>query len=242
MFFESYVFSMCLGGVVLLVSLLGGGGDDSDGGFDKDFDKDFDFDSDLDADLDVDVEADMNVDLDIDPDMELDVDKDIQGFASAGEDLLWIPFLSMRFWTFGLTSYGLSGLLFTLFETSVMLSFGVSLGLGLVMGWLIANMFHKLKKSNVSGATDLKNQSGQEAKVILRIGPDKMGKIRLLSGGQFIDLPAVSNQDIQIGDEVLVLKVDKGVAKVVSLTERKKREAEAKIAKSAQQAQNSQSQ
>ena len=242
MFFESYVFSMCLGGVVLLVSLLGGGGDDSDGGFDKDFDKDFDFDSDVDADVDLDVETDLNVDLDVDTDLELDVDKDIQGFASAGEDLLWIPFLSMRFWTFGLTSYGLSGLLFGLFDTPELIRFGVSLGLGLVMGWLIANMFHKLKKSNVSGATDLKNQSGQEAKVILRIGPDKMGKVRLLSGGQFIDLPAVSSQDIEIGDEVLVLKVQKGVAKVVSLTERRKREAEAKLRKNSQEAQSSQQQ
>ena len=203
MFLGSYLFSLALGGVVLLVSIFAGGGDsdvstdtdaDVDIGFDGGFDKDFELDKDFGFDKDF-----GKIDL-----------EDVDGG-------LWLPFLSLRFWTFGLGSYGMTGLLLHALENSF--AFPVALVTGISLGWIISYAFHRLKKSSVSSTTTLEQNSGQEGKVLIAVEKGKIGKIRIKQGGQLVDIPAQTydNDRIESGEQVLILRVENGVATVSHL-------------------------
>ena len=212
MLLESYLFSLAAGGVVLLVSIIAGGGD-----------------SDMSSDADVDAEADVDFGLDGGFDKDFELDKDFGFDKDLGkldlEDVdggLWLPFLSLRFWTFGLVCYGLTGLLLHFFENS--LGFPVALTTGISLGWIISYAFHRLKKSSISSATSLQQNSGQEGKVLIAIEKGKMGKIRIKQGGQLVDVPAQTNDDerIESGEQVLILRVENGVAMVSHLEQLQK--------------------
>ena len=92
-----------------------------------------DVDADVDADLDVDVDVDIDIDVDADADLDIDggIDKDVDVGA-------WLPFLSGRFWTFGLASFGLMGTLLTLEGFGTAVAAPSSSVLGLVVGWTAA--------------------------------------------------------------------------------------------------------
>ena len=211
MLLESYFFSLALGGVVLLASIVAGGGNsdtdagadgDLDGGFDKDFefDKDFDFDKDL-------AKIDIN---------------DVDGG-------LWLPFLSLRFWTFGLVTYGMTGILLDFLQN--MLAFPVALVTGITLGWVISYAFHRLKKSSVSSGTTLEQNRGQEGKVLLAIEKGKIGKIRIKQGGQLVDIPAQTNDDdrIEEGAKVLIVRIKDGIATVSDLEQLQSRIKQRKV-------------
>ena len=101
-----YLGSLVVGGLRVAVSLIFGG-DDAD----ADADADFDLDADTDVDLDLDADADVDLDLDADADVDLDVDHDssiadlVQHGVEGTHDAMWLPFLSLRFWTFSLASW-----------------------------------------------------------------------------------------------------------------------------------------
>ena len=84
-----YIGTMLFGFVLIAISALLGGGDQ-------------------DGDMDVDHDADVDSELDADADADHDVDND------AADLRLWLPFLSMRFYTFLSFAFGLSGTLMTL--------------------------------------------------------------------------------------------------------------------------------
>lgn len=199
-----YLGALALGGVLIAASVLMGGGSDSD----------VDVDADVDVDVDVDVDADIDVDVDADADLDIDggMDKDVDVGA-------WLPFLSVRFWTFGLASFGLMGTLLTLEGFGTAVAAPSSSVLGLVVGWTAAWAFRKLKASSVSGDTGLRDVGGSEGEVLLPVGPGKRGKIRAMVGGQWVDLIAETGDGdlIQRKEKVLVVAVTDGVAQVTRL-------------------------
>ncbi len=60
------------------------------------------------------------------------------------------------------------------------------------------------------------NVQGKEATILLPVGPDKMGKVRVLMDGQMVDLPATTQcEDLMGRDEkALVVHVEDGVAHI----------------------------
>ena len=85
-----YLGSLTLGGVFILTSIFFG-----------------------DADTDVDAIMDLDMDLDLDADeAALAVFQDPSDAIS--DTGTWIPFFSLRFWTFALASFGLAGTLLEL--------------------------------------------------------------------------------------------------------------------------------
>jgi membrane protein implicated in regulation of membrane protease activity len=196
-----YLGSLLFGSVLILTSLIFGG-DDSD--MDKDFDKDIGFDKDLSFDKDVDFDGDA-------------ADGDTDGPA-------WLPFLSLRFWTFALGSFGLTGTILTFLGSAAVTTAVVSSGMGLVLGYFIAFAFQKLKKSNITSDTSsvaLKNQVGS---VLLDIEPNSRGKIRVHASNQIHDLMAITqdSKPIEAGEKIIIVSVKDGIANVTTLSNHQK--------------------
>ena len=167
--------------------------------------------------------GDTAVDIDADGDF----DKDVDFTALDGETAAWLPFLSMRFWTFGSASFGLTGVLL---EGAGMVGLGsppsmvtavVSGGVGLVVGWITAIAFEKLKKENITGDIGMRQIKGSEATVMLKIRSDRTGKIRALVDGQAVDLLARSLDEGELprGEKVLVVDLQDGTALVTPMRE-----------------------
>jgi len=209
-----YLGALVLGGVLIGASIVMGGGD-----ADLDADHDLDFDADVDADVDVDADFDVDADADIDLDGDVEVGQDVDHFVE-GDAGGWLPFLSLRFWTFALMSFGLTGTLSQLLlDVARPVELGTSLAVGLAIGWAAAWAFRTLKRNTVTGQTQLTGLRGTEAIVLLPVGPDKTGKIRALVDGQAVDLMARTRDDALMArkEPVLVVSIDDGVAVVTPL-------------------------
>ncbi len=216
--FSLYVAATAFGGSLILVSLLFGG--DS-----EDFDKDFEIDSDVDADADLDVEADVDVDVDVDGEAEVEgFDKDLAGVvasgASDGSDAIWLPFLSMRFWTFGLASFGLTGVLLSLLSVSELPALAAAVFSGAGIGWGAAWFFRQIKTDSVSGEIGYERYAGEEARVLLAVRPGSRGKIVVQTLAGRVEMLATTRDENPIarGEKVLIAHVRDGVADVSRLT------------------------
>jgi len=193
-----YLASLGFGTVLIGVSLLFGGGD-------KDFDKDVDLDHDHDFDKDLDLDHDH--------------DHDAHVIAEEGSDAIWIPFLSMRFWSFGAMTFGLTGTLMLLSGvpewTTGMLAGLVGMGIGVGA----ARFFRALKKDTVTAETSLRSYTGEEARVLLPIRQGGTGKIVIETMAGRVEMPATS-RDTEIiprGAKVIVAEVRDGTADVSAL-------------------------
>ena len=199
-----YLGAMVFGAVLIGVTLFFGS---------HDFDADTDLDVDLDHDLDMDVDADLGA---------------VHGDAVFGpdglaEDLdasnLWLPFTSMRFYTFFTFAFGLGGTIMTWFGVPSILTLGISAVVGFVLGWLAAWSFRKLYRDTVTGDVGVQRFVGQEARVLLPVRLERRGKIVLDSPMGQIELPAETGDDRSFspGDRVLVAHIDEGVANITSI-------------------------
>lgn len=170
---------------------------------------------------DAEVEADVDVDADLDADLDADVDADADADSSgpSGIDLTWLPFLSLRFWTFAMGAFGLSGTLLTLLSvpsTTVLLLAGF---LGMGIGWAAFRVFRWLTRESVSGEVDVRRFIGQEARVLLPVYPDIEGKIVLQTLADRVELVARTRDGstIERGSQVLIANIEDGVADVTKL-------------------------
>jgi membrane protein implicated in regulation of membrane protease activity len=196
-----YLGSLTLGGILIGASILFGDGD---------------IDADADFDVDVDFDADFEGGLDVDNDLMLVVKDPADAVVDAGT---WLPFLSLRFWTFAMAAFGLSGSLLTLLGVAKVITAVVSAIMATGIGTGASWMFRALQTTQVSGNVGLRDVRGNEAKVLLPVGPNKLGKVRLMLDGQYVDLPARTQckELISRGNKVLVVDVSDGVADITSV-------------------------
>ena len=194
-----YLGSLALGTVLIGASIIFGDGDTG---------TDVDFDGDLDVDGDV-----FGGGLDVDAD-DLLIMKD-PGDAIAGAGT-WLPFLSLRFWTFALASFGASGALLHFLDVTGIIGIISSTGMGVAIGTGASWVFRQLQLTQVSGNVGMFDVQGKEATVLLAVGPEKMGKVRVLLDGQMVDLPATTRAEetIERDAKALVLQVEDGVAHI----------------------------
>jgi hypothetical protein len=185
-----YVASLSLGGVLILVSIFFGG--------------------DADADLDIDADADFDGEVHVADGALAEID---------GAGAAWLPFLSLRFWTFFLGAFGLSGTLMSLLGLPSLITLVASVGLGATIGWGVAMGFRVLMAQKVTGNVGLLDLEGKEAKVLLPVGPERKGKIRALIDGQYVDLIATTQDGTELvrGDRALVVHIRDGMAEISSL-------------------------
>lgn len=123
--------------------------------------------------------------------------------------------MSLRFWTFFLAFFGLTGLVLDGLNLLPMLpALVAALALGASSGTGMSYAIHKLKQQQVgvvSGPTDF---IGREATVLLRVGPGHMGKVRLAMQRGAIELLAEGDEEIRRGETVLVYEMEGTVARV----------------------------
>jgi len=128
---------------------------------------------------------------------------------------MWLPFLSLRFWTFGLGAFGLMGTLLTLLGLTGVFPVLMSGSVGAGLGWGAAYFFRQLKSDNVTAPTTLDAYRGEEARVLLPIRPGARGKI-VIESGEWVEMLATSGakRAIERGETVIVVGVKDGVAEV----------------------------
>ncbi|MCA9492269.1 MAG: hypothetical protein KC621_20190 [Myxococcales bacterium] len=224
-----YLACLGFGATVLLASLVLGGRDaDHEAGGDADHDVgDHDLDAHADADLDAHADGDLgDFDTDADADLDADADADVEADADAHADadvkgdvkigFGWNPFLSLRFWTFGLFTFGLLGTMLTLFGVGTVLTLVAALGGGGVFGFLAYNFFRFLNRDAVSGETQLDAFAGEEARVVVPVRPGAQGKIVIerMSGRTELLATTRDGRAIEVGESVLIASVRDGVADV----------------------------
>ena len=192
-----YIGALVFGGVLLGSSILLGGHDD--------------------ADLDVDGDADLDLDLDADADADIDHGghgKDLDFDGDIG--IFWI-FRSLRFWTFFLTFFGLTGaVLDGLGLIAVpLVTLALAIGMGALIGGTGATVIRKLMRDETGDAAHDGDYIGKSAKVVVPVKPGGVGKVRVELKGQLVDVLAITDgQEITSEDEVLIVEMEGTRAKI----------------------------
>lgn len=209
-----YLASLAFGGLLIGVSVLMGGGE-----VDGDHDLGLDGDHDLGLDGDHDLGFDGDVDVDVDGDAHVGGALAHAGEAVGADAAIWMPFLSLRFWTFATAAFGMIGLPLSLLMSSAVATAAFAGVGGITIGWGAAWSFRYLAQKPVSGETTTLRYVGQEAKVVLPIRPGAQGTIALQTYQGRLDLTAVSNdgRSLDVGDTVLIASMSGGVANVTRL-------------------------
>jgi membrane protein implicated in regulation of membrane protease activity len=225
-----YLFALVVGGALLGASILLGGHDDTDlhggdAGFDKDVDGFFDggdADAQLDADLshgDVDLDGDASVDLD----GQIDTDVDDPSAATSGAGSLGgllLIFLSLRFWTFFLAFFGLTGIVLDgLSLAHPMVALACALLMGGGTGFTAVRVLRSLTRDSTTSSARSADYVGKTARVVIPVGEGRTGKVRVQIKGSTVALLAQGVDDELLGGEaeVLIVEMDGPRARVARL-------------------------
>lgn len=158
-----------------------------------------------DADIDG---ADFDKDIDFDGDKDVDLDGDI--------GIFWI-FRSLRFWTFFLAFFGLTGVLLQGFGlvASELVTLGLSIGMGSLVGISGAAAIRALMKDETADAAHEGDYIGKSAKVVVPVKAGGVGKVRVEVKGQMVDVLATTDGEaISADDEVLIVEMEGTRAKI----------------------------
>jgi len=186
---------------------------------------DSDLEADTDIDMDPDIDFDAEVDFTVDGAGELDAFNTVEAQQKKNlSNRAYLPFLSFRFWTYGLTVFGLTGFSLekTGQDTPVHLSLALAMGIG--VGWTAALIFRKFKNTTADSSSDTDRLRGTECNAILPIRPDAAGKIRLTLKDQLVELTATTNhtETLAVGSRALIVESAAGQVEVVPFPELEK--------------------
>jgi membrane protein implicated in regulation of membrane protease activity len=142
-----------------------------------------------------------------------------QGHIGAAE-ALWMPILSLRFWTFFLAFFGLTGSLLDglgrvgLVSGPWWVALVLALVLGLASGYAVSAIVRALKTKRVSSdVVPEVDYVGKVGEVLLDVSPGESGLVRLEVKGTSIDLPATVEAGaakLARGEQVLVMAWERG--------------------------------
>jgi membrane protein implicated in regulation of membrane protease activity len=135
----------------------------------------------------------------------------------AAHATLVLPFLSLRFWIFGLAFFGLTGaLLHGLGLTSPLVAAVIATVLGIGFGYGAARLFQTLARETVGQVAPDGGHVGREGKLLLPVARGQRGKVRVSTGGVAVDLLAESDDERELpaGTTVLVVALRGTVAVV----------------------------
>lgn len=127
----------------------------------------------------------------------------------------WIPFTSLRFWTYLTAVFGVTGIALTLFaRTSEPFTLVVSAISGILMGLGASGLVRWLSKNESDSAISEQDLLGAEARVLVAVRGRLPGKVRLQAKGSTVDLVAISESELRPGEEVLVIGFEGNHARV----------------------------
>ncbi|HJK89928.1 MAG TPA: NfeD family protein [Polyangiaceae bacterium LLY-WYZ-15_(1-7)] len=210
----AYLGALVFGGVLLFSSILLGGHDDGD----------FDADGDVDLDADLDVDADADLDLDVDGDVDADVDhggglsKDLQ-LDGGGADVFW-ALRSLRFWTFFLAFFGLTGMVLDGLGLvdNPWVTLALALGMGGATGFGAAAAIRALSSDRTAEGAGSGDYIGKTARVVVPLRGGSVGKVRVEVKGSLVDVLAVTDEgELTSEDEVLIIEMEGTRARVARI-------------------------
>lgn len=130
----------------------------------------------------------------------------------------WVPFFSLRFYTYFFAGFGTTGLLITLLTTTApTITLTAAIVVGLFAGFSVSILVRILRKTETSSGALEKDVLGLEAKVLVAIRGTNPGRIRCSVKGEAIDYLAVCDDatPIESGDTVIVIAMEDGRALVM---------------------------
>jgi len=211
-----YVVALGLGGTLLAASLILGGDHegDVDGGGAPELSADADA-----GGADVDHEIDHDVDHAIGA-------HDTAGAGHAAFDAVssWLPFASVRFWTFFLAFFGLTGTTLVVGDLSHSppLIAGLSIGVGYLSGMSIVTTLRRLRAQRADSNLDREDYIGATGTVMLPVRKDHTGKIRLELKGRIVELLADTEEEqesFEIKDRVMIYGITEDGRAIVTRPE-----------------------
>lgn len=155
-------------------------------------------------------------DHDIGHDGTLDgVDTQHGELADAGS---FMPFLSLRFWTYTLGIFGIAGLLLHfLFAPALVVELALAGASGVVSGLGVSYAVHRVQKTSVDSGISASEMLGSEATVLLPMHEaGETGKIRIRAGHRELDMLAIAEEGgLHAGEPVAIIEIRDGRARVV---------------------------
>ncbi len=124
--------------------------------------------------------------------------------------------LSLRFWTYALGAFGMTGSALTYLGTPVAVHVPLSAVTGLVVGTAVCWLFRKFQKGSAALPIDSSAVIGSEAEVVLPLSSEKTGAIRLRLANQDYEFMARSgdSEKLEQKQRVIVVRLVNGVAEV----------------------------
>lgn len=188
-----YLFCTLVGGLLVALSAFGG----LDG---ADFDHDFDTD----------------VEFKDSPQKEGQIG--IRSKTSKGR--LWLPFFSLKFWTYGACFFGLAGLLLWAVQPTMMpaRSIVISLAFGIFCGTSMAWVMRTLKEAKVDSLVRTSDLIGLWGMVEIPFDKNSRGKVRLNVKGSTVAFSAFTeeNKEFVVGENVFVVGLENNKLWIVS--------------------------
>lgn len=185
------IYSVCsiVGGIFVLLAAVGG--------FDG---------ADVDGDFDLDGEASAAID-------DIDVGTQLDQTLTALRDRWWLPLLSLRFWTFALCFFGLTGLLLTWLQPDLdaWLVALIAVFMGLFCGLVAALVLRSLSRQSVSSLIRPETLTGQLGIVEIPFDTHSRGKVSLSLGGSTVSFFAITQEEraFRQGERVLVVGMER---------------------------------
>lgn len=128
--------------------------------------------------------------------------------------------ISLRFWTFFLAFFGLTGMVFTLFDLAPWLITAVAAAvMGAAAGVGASLIVKQLSGRESNSASSSADYVGKTALVLVPIAKGQLGKVRLTLKGSTVDVLAASDEEpgFATKDEVLIVEMDGTTARIARL-------------------------
>ncbi len=166
--------------------------------------------------------------VDFDHDFDTDVEfKDrpqeegqIRVRSKTSKGRLWLPFFSLKFWTFGTCFFGLAGLLLWAVQPTMPLAISIiiSLAFGIFCGTSMASVMRALKEAKVDSLVRTSDLTGLSGIVEIPFDKNSRGKVRLNVKGSTVAFGAFTeeNKEFVVGENVFVVGVENNKLWIVS--------------------------
>ncbi len=198
-----YWFCFVLGGIFVLLAVLGG----LDGA-----DFDIHFDTDFDVHIDSDIELTDPGDRPAEPTIPRQRRRHHPWRFLVG------MLKSLKFWTFGICFFGLTGLVLSQLPLSPLLVAIGAISMGLLCGALVAGILQALRRRQVDSLVRSSDLVGLPGTVELPFNATNRGKVRLLVKGTLLNFTAYTDEakEFNVGDQILVVGTEQNRLWVVS--------------------------
>lgn len=165
--------------------------------------------------------VEIDTDIPFEADVEL-ADRSIESPSDFWRSLrprrTFLPFLSLRFWTFSLCFFGLAGLILTQMEVAAPVVMAIALGVGFSCGTGVAWAMQQIRRQSTDSLVRSADYIGCLGIVEIPFDATSKGKVQLHLKGSTLGVVAMTDyaQGFQVGDRVLVVSTANNRVWVVS--------------------------